>query len=59
LLVNRGLAVGPEHPEPGAVGIAFTLLYEIVRRIEQSERRRDHAFVGVKTEQPAHGPMVA
>jgi len=59
LLVDHGFTVGLEHPQPRAVGIAPALLDKTVGRIEKPESRGDHAFVGVKAEQPAHGPMIA
>jgi hypothetical protein len=59
LLVELRLAVGLEHPEPGAVGIALALLDEIVGRLEQPKGRGDHPPVGVQTEQSAHDAMVA
>ena len=52
-------AVGLEHPQPRTVGIAPALLDETVGRVEKPERSGDHTIVGVKTEQPAHSPMVA
>jgi hypothetical protein len=59
LLVDHRLTVGLEHPEPGAVGIAFALVDEIVGCLEQPEGRSHHPPVGVQTKQTAHAPMVA
>jgi hypothetical protein len=58
-LVDDGLTVGLEHPDPGAVGIAPALLDEIVGRVEQPKGRGDHPAVGVQTEKSTHGAMVA
>jgi hypothetical protein len=57
LLVHRRRAVGTEHADAGADGVAVTLRGQAVLGVEEPEGGWYRGGTGVQAEQPAHPPI--